>query len=168
MFVEQAHGFVGSVLGQRLRRIGKDGVNLVLFKASNFCHGRIVAVKWHPLRSHDHNRAIQKAKAHCAFRPNLRLLTVAGEFLSLRFIASIDANLSTWGNARMYRMYATAKNVVRRANALIARCAMALAVIASWSLASAATITVNTNSAARLPVNVHGRRDRGCQFQLCG
>ncbi|HPV22532.1 MAG TPA: choice-of-anchor Q domain-containing protein [Casimicrobium sp.] len=48
----------------------------------------------------------------------------------------------------MYRMYATAKNVVRRANALITRGAIAFAVVAPWSLASAATITVNTNSAA--------------------
>ena len=48
----------------------------------------------------------------------------------------------------MYRMYATAKIVVRRANALITRGAIAFAVIAPWSLSSAATITVNTNSAA--------------------
>jgi hypothetical protein len=45
-------------------------------------------------------------------------------------------------------MYATAKNAVRRTKMPIAHWAIALAAIAPWSLSSAATITVNTNSAA--------------------
>ncbi|HNY48434.1 MAG TPA: hypothetical protein PKN64_15865, partial [Casimicrobium sp.] len=44
--------------------------------------------------------------------------------------------------------YADTQTIVRRAGALIAGCALVIALVAPWSFSYAATITVNTNSAS--------------------